>query len=73
VNINEIENIRNPFASKIIIHPRYFDKKVCKLIKKSSETEEFNDTKAVINIIKETALKNLGLLILFILRILSET
>jgi hypothetical protein len=42
------------------------DKNVCKLIKKPSETDEFNETATVIKIINETAIRNLGLLMFFI-------
>jgi hypothetical protein len=65
VNSKNIENITNPFAKIIIIHPKYFDKKVCKSRKKSSETSEFNETIAVITDINSTEIINLGLLILF--------
>ena len=71
VNIKQIEKIRNPLANKIIIQPKYFDKNVCKFRKKPSDTEELRETTAVIKIIKETELKNLDLLILFILKALK--
>ena len=33
----------NPFAINIIIHPRYFDRKVCKLRKNDSEIAELRE------------------------------
>ena len=68
-----MENTKKPLANKIIIQPRYLDKKVCKFKKKSSDTDEFSDTKVVIKIIEATAVKNRDLLILFIFCDLSET
>ena len=56
----------NPFAINIIIHPRYFDKKACKLRKNDSEMSEFRETIAVINDKRKIEIKNLGLLKLFI-------
>tara|TARA_B100000925_G_scaffold136447_1_gene102034 strand:+ start:1073 stop:1282 length:210 start_codon:yes stop_codon:yes gene_type:complete len=68
-----IEKIRNPLAKRIIIQPRYLDKNVCKSKKNPSDTDEFSETTTVIAIIKNTEVKNLDLLILFIVRKLSET
>ena len=56
----------NPFAINIIIHPRYFDKKACKLRKNDSEIAELSDTIVVINDKRKIEIKNLGLLKLFI-------
>tara|TARA_B100000609_G_C17122994_1_gene386033 strand:+ start:620 stop:814 length:195 start_codon:yes stop_codon:yes gene_type:complete len=64
-----MENTKKPLANKIIIQPRYLDKKVCKFKKKTSETDEFNETTVVIKIIEATAVKNRDLLILFIFEV----
>ena len=55
-----------PFAINIIIHPKYFDKKVCKSRKNNSEMSELRETIAVINDKSNIEIKNLGLLKLFI-------
>ena len=56
----------NPFAINIIIHPKYFDKKACKLRKNDSEISELRETIAVINDKRNIEIRNLGLLKLFI-------
>ena len=56
----------NPFAINIIIHPKYFDKKACKLRKNDSEISELRETTAVINDKRNIEIRNLGLLKLFI-------
>ena len=56
----------NPFAIKIIIHPRYLDKKACKSRKNDSEMSELRETIAVINVKRDIEIRNLGLLKLFI-------
>ena len=65
VKIKNIENMTNPLAKIIIIQPKYLDKKVCKSRKNDSEISEFIETSAVIDDIKKTDIRNLGLLMLF--------
>ena len=66
VKIRKKAKITNPLAIKIIIQPRYFDKKACKSRKNDSDISEFNDTTAVINDKSIIEIRNLGLLKLFI-------
>ena len=60
-------NTTNPFASKIIIQPKYLERTPCKSRKNDSDMSEFNETTAVINEINNIEKINLGLLKLFIL------